>query len=195
MRRLLIFLAFASLGLAATSPGAIDLTPVPSDHEENGFKYRMLTFKHGTRRINYVPPGSWMVRGAPDRLQMSSPASKFAEASIGAVPLEAPVPLDETRMLALEQQVLASLPPGSQSPEVIERVQNPVVLGGNLSFGVQVSYQVLGRTFHRMVIFVHAPDVQLTFRATAEKSEYEKFYSTFRQSLTSWHWTEPPAPK
>ena len=179
--------------LASVALASIDLTPMPSDYEEDGFKYRMLTFKHGERKIEYVPPGSWAVRGAPDRLQLNPPDSRFAEAIVQAVPLEQAVVLDEARMAALEQQIIATLPAGSQSPEVLQRLDNPIMLGGQPSFGVVVAYQNLGQKFQRSVVFVHAADVQLVLRFTAEKSEFDKLYSIFRQSLTSWHWKQSAA--
>ena len=193
MRPLFSFLL--PLLLASVAHGTIDLTPTASDHEEHGMKYSLLTMKHGDRRIEYVPPASWSVRGAPDRLQLSPGGSRFAEALVLAVPLQAPVAFDEACLLALAQQVLRELPGGSQAPQIIERVPNPVSLGHHPSFGFLVAYQALGQTFHRRVIVVLAPDVQLTFRFTAEKSEFDKLYPVFRQSLTSWHWTQPDASK
>ena len=194
MLRLLITSFFACL-LVAPAEAGIDLAPVPSNHEEHGMKYRMLTFKHDDRKIEYVPPGGWTARGGGDRLQLSPPDSKFAEASVQAVPQQAPVHMDEARMSALEQQVINSVPVGSQSPAVLESTENPIVLGGQPSFGFVISYHALGQTFYRSFIFVQAADVQLVFRFTAEKSEFEKLYSAFRQSLTSWHWTQPSASK
>jgi hypothetical protein len=181
--------------VAAAAHAAVDLTPIPSDHEEHGMKYRMLTFKYGDRKIEYVPPAAWAVRGAADRVTFAPPSSRFAEAQVQAVPLQAPVPLDDARVLALEQQAIRELPGGSQSPEVLERTPTPLALGDNPSYGFRLSYQNLGQTFHRTVIFVHAPEALLVFRFTAEKGEFEKLYGLFRQSLTTWHWTQPPAAK
>jgi hypothetical protein len=183
----LIFL-FASVARAS-----IDLTPMLSEYEEDGFKYRLLTFKHGERKIEYVPPASWVVRGAPDRLQLTPPASRHADVQIQAVPLQAPVPLDDARVAAFEQQVLRELPPGSHAPEVLERTPNAIALADHPTVGFLVAYQNLGQSFHRRVVFVHAPDVQFIFRVTAEKSELEKLYPVFRQSLTTWHWKQAPA--
>ena len=98
---------------------------------------------------------------------------------------------DEVAVKALEQQVLAGLPAGSQGATVVSRQENIILLYQNLSYQFVVSYQALGQIFYRSVIFVNCPDQQLVFRFSAPKAVFDNLNRSFRQSLYSWTWAEP----
>ena len=91
---------------------------------------------------------------------------------------------------ALQQDVLASAPPQSQSVQVVRMQENPVMMGSNLSYEVVISYAALGETFHRSVIFVSTPDTWVVFCITAPKSEFDPLYASFCRSISSWEWIQ-----
>lgn len=182
---------FLVLITGVTCNGGIDLTPSITHYTNSGMTIQQLVFKHDKQRIEYEPPRGWSFHGSVDRLQLTPPHANFAEAVIQAVPLASPRPLDEKVGKALEQEFIASLPPGSQFVTVVSEEQNPVLLNGNRSFELTVSYQLMGEKFLRSALFVNLADTQLIFRLTARKDDFESLHRGFRISISSWHWHEP----
>ena len=178
---------------ALTARSGIDLTPTANEYVGEGIKYQKLTFRQDSQAIEYNPPPGWSFHGGPNQLQLTPPKKNFAEAFIEAVPLSAPQPLDEKVSKALEQELITKLPPDSQLVTVVSEEQNPVLLDGNRSFEVTVSYQVMGEKFLRSAIFVNLPDTQLIFRLTARKDDFERLHREFRTSMLSWHRVESVA--
>jgi hypothetical protein len=171
-----------------TAKGGIDLTATAKEYISEGIKYQKLIFRHDNQTVEYNPPPGWKFHGAPHQLQLMPPKKNFAEAVIEAVPLSAPQPLDEKVNKALEQQFMARLPPGSQFVTIVGEEQNPVLLNGNRSFEVTVSYAVIGEKFFRSAIFVNLPNTQLIFQLTARKDDFEPLHHEFRTSISSWQW-------
>jgi hypothetical protein len=184
-----------SLLLALTICSAkaeIDFTPGVNEYTSQGIVYRQVKLKTDTGSIAFVPPRGWSVRGTKDRLQMQPTNKDFAEATATAKPLQKPMPLDEATIETLKQEALSSAPgasTGPAAPQIVSCDQNSV-MGQNPSLEIVVSYNALGRTFQRNVIYVHAPDTQLVFRFTAPKADFAGLNQAFRQSVNSWRWTE-----
>lgn len=180
----------AFLTIVFTAKSGIDLTPSASEFIGEGIKYQKLSFLQDKQRIEYDPPPGWTFSGSAERVQLTPPKKTFAEAVIEALPLAAPQPLDEKITKALERQFIASLPPGSQFVTVASEEQNPVPVDGNPSFEVTASYQLMGEKFLKSAIFANLHDVQLIFRLTARKDDFELLHRDFKRSIFSWHWIE-----
>src|SRR5205823_13766064 len=103
-------------------------------------------------------------------------------------PRSKPQTLDDYTVKLLGQQVIASLPVGSQFAKVDEEIANPVLVAGNASFEVTVSYQSTGEKFFRSALFVNLRDTQLVFRLTARKDDFQALHREFKVSILSWHW-------
>lgn len=172
------------------SRAAIDLAPEIEEYSHAGFHYRKATFKADNGTVTFLPPPGWALRGIKDRLQLNPPDQRFAEGLILATPLKTPQPLDEPTIRALEQQVLASAPPSSQSAQLLSREENPILIGPHQSCQVAMTYELLGEVFQRSVIVVHTPDTQLVFRFTAPKRDFDVLNEAFRRSIASWEWLE-----
>jgi hypothetical protein len=193
MRRPLSYLSFALLasGLIATAAkGAIDFTPTVKNYFSEGAEYSSVTFKDDKRTVSLTLPRQWTCRGDASRLQLNAPNQNLAEGVIQAVAAKGVRPFDEATVKALEQEVINTLPPGSHAPAVVRRQENPVILNQNLSYEFVVSYQTMGQTFQRSVIFVNCPDQQLIFRFSAPKATFENLNRSFRQSVLSWEWKD-----
>jgi hypothetical protein len=143
--------------------------------------------------VIFTAPQNWMIRGGKDRLQLDPPNTNFAQALIQAMPRPLSSHFDEPTLKALEQQVMSEVPPGAQSVQLVSRLENPVVMAHSQSCGFLISYQTLGQTFQRSVIFVNCDDQQLVFRLTAPKTEFDKLNGAFCRSISSWRWIEKPA--
>jgi len=173
-----------------TARGDIDLTPSVNEYVAQGIKVQQLTFKEDKRRIEYEPPNGWKVDGGPNQLHMVPPQKNFAEAVVAVAQMTKPQPLDENTIKLLEQQFVASLPAGSQFVKIEEEVPNSVLLDGNASFEVTVSYQSMGEKFLRSAFFVNLKDTQLMFRLTARKDDFQALHREFKASMFSWHWID-----
>jgi hypothetical protein len=183
-------IALLFFGMTAAAYSGIDLTPSVSEYVANGMKFQQVTFQDDKRRIEYEPPRDWSFEGGANQLRLK-PKTNFAEAIIAAVPLSKPQPLDENAIKLLESELIAGLPVGSQFPKIEEEIINPVLLNGNASFEVTLSYQLIGEKFVRSVIFVNLRDTQLVFRLSARKDDFRALHREFKVSIFSWHWIEP----
>ena len=183
-------IALLFFGMVASAYSGIDLTPTVNEYAANGYKFQQLIFKDEKRRIEYEPPRGWNFEGGANQLQLK-PKNNFAEAAITVTPLSKPQPLDENTSTALREQFIASLPVGSQFAKVEEEVTNSVLLNGNESSEITVSYQSTGEKFLRSALFVNLKDAQLMFRLTARKDDFQALHRDFKSSIFSWHWTEP----
>jgi hypothetical protein len=184
-------IALCLLGMAATSRADIDFTPTVSRYFNEGAEYANVTFKDDQRKVSLTLPRLWSCRGDASRLQLTPPDQSFAEGTLQAVPTKGAAPFNEANLKALEQQVFNTLPPGSHGVTLVSQQQNPVILNQNLSYEFVVSYQTLGKTFQRSVIFVSCPEQQLVFRFSAPKTEFDNLNRSFRQSIYSWQWSQP----
>lgn len=195
MRSKLFVLFLLALGAANSASAQIDFTPITREYTAGGFIHRELIFKTDKGTVTLAPPVKWNVRGGKDRVQLSPPDKSFVEATIQAAPVTPPPGFDEQNLKVLEQRVLSEVPSGALSVQITGRVENPVVIGSFRSFEFVISYQALGYTFLRSVIFVNGPDQQLTFRFTAPKADFDAFNSDFHRSINSWQWIERAVPE
>jgi len=189
-------IALAVAAAASSANGGMDLTPAVSEYVAEGAKFQQLTFQYNKQQIEYEPPTGWKFDGGPKQLHLKPPQKNFAEATIEVSALDKPQPLDENAHKVLKEQILASLPVGSQFAKVEEEATNPVLLNGNESFEVTVSYQSIGEKFFKSALFVNLKDTQLKFRLTARKDDFQALHREFKSSILSWHWrdeTEAPA--
>ena len=168
----------------------IDFTPQVTQYTAERFTHSHVTFKNDQGSVTFDPPDNWTITGDKARVRLSPPAGNFAEATIQTASLSAPGPFDDGTIRALEQQALQEVPPGSQSVQVVNRIENPIVMSADGSFGFLISYQAMGYNFQRSVVFVNLPDQRLVFRFTAPKADFEKFLTAFHRSLGSWQWKE-----
>ena len=174
-----------------TARGIVDLTPTPSEYSAEGIKVQQLIFNDDKQRISYDLPRGWAYRFDGGRIVLMPPEASFSEAVIQAIPLPKPQRFDEATVKALEQQVVSTLPPNSDAVTVIKSEQNSLILNGNLSLEVVVSYNTLGSAFQRSVLFLNSPGTQLIFKVSARKKEFERVYSAFRSSILTWQWLDP----
>lgn len=188
LRASIILLLVAS---AVAGYAGIDLTPSIVEYTNSGAKIQQLIFKYNDRQIEYEPPARWRFHGEAKQLRLDPPEKEFAEVAIEAIPLQKPQPLDEKTVKLCAEQFLASVPPGSQSAKVDEIVPNPVLLDGNPSVQITMSFQAMGQKFVRTAIVAHLKDTRLVFRLTALEDDFEPLFRAFKTSILSWHTRAP----
>jgi hypothetical protein len=184
-------IAGAILVTAITANAGIDLTPSLKEYVSEGIKYQKLVFRDDKRSVEYYLPPGWRFGGDAHRVYLTPPKKNFAEAVIEAVTLEKPQPLDEKAVKAIEQQLIAEMPPNSQFAKVEQEIENSVPVNGGPSFEIVISYQAMGEKFLRSAIFANVRDTQLVFHISARKDDFEALHRDFKASIFSLHWVEP----
>ena len=180
--------AIGFVAFALSAAAAIDLTPEVREYTAEGVKFQQLIFHDDKQAIEYELPERWTFNAASSRLQLRPPDKKFAEAIIQTVSLTKPEALDENVCKALKEKFLTTLPPGSQLVKVEQEIQNPILLDGNPSFEIIVSYQVAAGKFLESALFVDLRDTQIVFNLTAPKEDFPALHSELKHSIFSWHW-------
>ena len=189
LRSTILSSAVALLTFVA-SPNArsgLDLTPAVNEYVALGMKHRQVIFNYDKQKIEFEPPSDWKIDGSPNQVRLTPPQKRFAEALIAATPQAKPQSLDENGLKLLAQQAIAGLPVGSQFAKIDEELPNSVLIGGNPSFEITVSYQSMGEKFRRSVWVVNLPDTQLIFRLTAKQDNFGTLHREFKTSIFSWH--------
>jgi hypothetical protein len=190
MKQSLLPILLLALG-SVRSATALDLTPTVSEYTAEGITFRQLNFQDGKRKAIYEPPRLWICHGSGSSLQLMPPNIDRADAIIQVAEANAAPKLDEKAVAGFKEQSVNSLPPGSQAVTVISEEQNPVSLENTASFGVTLSYVVLGEKFVRSIVLINFPETQLSFRITARKADFDRLQGAFRSSILSWHWVDP----
>jgi len=190
-KTILLFLSLTPL-IALGNP--IEFSADLQDFTGEGIVYHRLVFKEGKRTIWYQPPLDWRCSLNGNILRLAPPEKTFAEAEIAALPLDKPAAFNAVDVDALTKKVLAEVPPASQQPELVRQQENPIPFSGNPSVEIVVSYKLLGDTFQRSVLFVNTPANQLVFKFSARKGDFDKLYTAFRGSVSTWQWQPETAP-
>lgn len=188
----MVLLLMAALA-TSSAQSKLDLTASSEQYENEGFRFQRLLFREGQQKVSMELPNGWTFRSAPTRLQLVPGALRFAEIVIDAVPLPEPRPFDEAAHEALEKSTVQGLPPGSQAPEIKERLSNSILINGHESIGTVVAYQNLGEKFRRLAVVVNFPDLQLVCRMTALDADFDKLHTSLRRMLLSWQRTDAAA--
>ena len=179
------------LATVISAKAGIDLTPSVNDYVSEGIRYQKLIFHDDKRSVEYNPPANWTYAGSAGQLRLSPPKKSFAEATIEAMSLDKPQPLDQTLVKAVEQRLIAELPPGSQFAKVEQELENSVPVNGGPSFELIISYQAMGEKLVKSLVMANVRDTQLMFRLTARKDDFEALHRDFKASIFSLHWVEP----
>lgn len=178
--------------LVPDTKAQIDFTPTVNRYLSYGEEYFSVSFKNDKRTVSMEVPRKWTCRGDAGRLRFLPPDENFSEGVVEAAPPMRSRIFDEATVKALEAQALSTIPAGSQGVTVLSRMENSVILNNqDLSYEFVVSYQTLGQTFQRSIIFVNCPEAQLIFRFTAPKSVFANLNNVFNRTVSSWRKTEP----
>lgn len=183
----LLFLACASAASAA-----IDFTPTTGERMLDGIKFPQLIFHEDGRKILYEHPRGWTYSGGGNEIKFMPPNIAQAQGVIEQSPLPAPQTFDEPTLKALQQQALATVPPGSLHAALVSEQANPIMVNGNQTYEVIVGYNFFGQEFQLSVLYIDLPGLQLRMRAIARKQDFEKVHNAFRGSALSFQGLKNP---
>lgn len=164
----------------------LQLTPAISEYQLDGVKFKQLAFPNGDKRATYQPPPGWNWAGSANQLTLHPVGKSQAEAIISKTPLPQSVAFDDETINKLVAEVIASLPKEATAVKVVSQGKNPLVINRKETFQVVISYNLLGQTFNRSILFLNNDREQLRFQLVARPSDFKELQKTFQASLYTW---------
>ncbi len=175
------------LALAITSARAeLQLAPSVSEYELDGVKFKQLSFHDAGKNVTYQPPKGWDYSGSANQLTLRPSGKAQAVATISKIGLNEPGSFDEETLKKLVAEAMSSPPKDSSGVKVISQAKNPLLIDGKETFEVVLSYNLLGQTFDRSVLFMNRGQDQLRFQLVAREADFKDLQKTFQSSLYSW---------
>jgi hypothetical protein len=186
--RIFLTAVLATSAVLRCTGGPIDFSPTSSQRELEGVVFHQLLFHQDGHAISYEQPRGWTYTGGGSQLKLRATTPSQVEASIDQVALAAPQVFDEPTTNQLKQFVLASTPGDAQKVQLVAEEQNPLRIKQQDTYAVTVGYNYFGEDYKLSVLFANLGDLQLRFRLTARKADFDGMQRAFRGSLFSLHW-------
>jgi hypothetical protein len=186
MKRICLTLIW--LGLIQNTFAGFDFTPTPAERTLEGIVFKQVIFHQDSRAIAYEPPRGWTCTGDAAKMTLVPPNLSLAQCTIEQAPLSAPQSFDAVTTKQLQQQVIASLPSGSENVQLISEEQSPLRINQQETYGVTLSYRFYGQDYETCVLFANIGNTQLHFRTVARKKDFEQVQRAFRASLFTLSW-------
>lgn len=166
----------------------IDFTPIEETRTLEGSVFKQLRFEQGGHAVHYEPPRNWTYTGDSAGLRLRPTDISQAQVTILQTPLPAPQIFDEPTRKQLQASVFAALPPDATDPVFVEEEINPLRIHQQETYGVTISYKIVGQEFLVNALLVNLDDTQVRFRTVARKADFDKVARAFRGSLFSFVW-------
>src|SRR5437879_7721925 len=138
----------------------IDFTPIAGERTFEGIKFPELYFHEKDRKISYEQPRGWRYSGDSSQIRFTPPDVPQAFGLISQTPLSAPQNFDEATMKRLQDQMLASLPPYSDSAAIVSTEKDPLMINAHETFEVTVTYQLYGERYQQSALFMNLQDTR-----------------------------------
>jgi len=182
-------LFFGILTLVAAFPrlvGALDLTPVESWREQEGFRIPTLIFNDPAGKVRYQPPADWRINGGPDTLSFyPSQQEAFMQFRLVA---RKPEPAAITGAAEdLAKWSLPFLPADAADATLAEERPSPFTLSGRSSREFIYTYRAGGQRFRTAVAICDLDERQrFVVVITARSADFSAIHDTGIASLFSW---------
>ena len=163
----------------------LDLTPKPSQYELDGVTFKQLAFSDGTRTVTYTPPRGWEYSGNAAQLTLQPTGKDQAEAKISKVTLSQPASFDEGTVKKLVQEVMGSIPNGTNI-QLVSQEKNPLMIERKETFLVILSYNLYGGAYNRSILFLNRGKEQIRFQLTSRQTDFKELQKAFLGSQYSW---------
>lgn len=163
----------------------LDLTPKPSQYELDGVTFKQLAFSDGNKTVTYTPPRGWEYSGNAAQLTLQPTGKDQAEAKISKVTLSQPASFDEGTVKKLVQEVMGSIPNGTNI-QLVSQEKNPLMIERKETFLVILSYNLYGGAYNRSILFLNRGKEQIRFQLTSRQTDFKELQKAFLGSQYSW---------
>lgn len=180
-------ISLAAVFLASAARANLDLSPQEDSFELDGMRISQLAFSTGNRlKATYQPPRAWKYAGGSEYLELQPDGVAQVKARISKSPAFPNVSFDAEGRKRLTEQVIASLPEGSEQVKVVSEELNPLQIDGKQTYLVELSYVYYGERFSCYSLLLDRVPEMLTFRLNCRESSYQALRAEFHRSLYSW---------
>jgi pseudouridine-5'-phosphate glycosidase len=189
--RLLNSLSFLLWVVAAHTAAALDLTPIHSERELEGFRIPMITFTDAAKKVSYQPPSGWTFSGEGSRVSLYPSASPQASMQLRILPKQ-PVPASANGT-STEEEILklveSHLPPAAEEQTATGTNVSPFMLGPLPSKEFLHEYKAQGRRFSQSTSVVELnAKARMLVIISARAEDFKEVREAAIASLFSWSW-------
>jgi CHAD domain-containing protein len=165
----------------------LDLSPQSESYQLEGIEMLQLAFNAGTKdRVIYQPPRDWKYSGGKDRLDLQPKGTSQVKATVTKLPPDSTLAFDREGGKRLTENLVASLPEGSEQVKVQSEELNPLRINGKQTYLVEVSYTYYGERFVCYSLMLDRKPEPISFRLSCRESDYQALREAFQKSLYSW---------
>ena len=181
---MILRLTFLTLALAPLAAKALDLTPVSSFRELEGFRIPIVLFTDAGKKIAFQPPAKWNVSGGDGVLSLYPAECPDAVMQLRVRPRK---PLNPGATEDLEKWCLTQLPQDATDPTRESEAANVFTLGVLPSREFTFSYAAQGRRFTTSVAFVDWNERErIAVIVTARTPDFRPIHEAAMRSMFSW---------
>ena len=177
--------SFVGCLLINSAHAELDLTPKLSQYELDGVTFKQLAFSDGSKTVTYTPPRGWDYSGNAAQLTLQPPGKDQAEAKISKVTLSQPGNLDEEMVKKFVQEVMGSIPNGTNI-QLVSQQKNPLMIERKETLLVILSYNLYGGAYNRSILFLNRGKEQIRFQLTSRQADFKELQKVFLGSQYSW---------
>jgi hypothetical protein len=171
----------------------LDFTPVEVRVREEGSSRMQQAFRDGSKHILIQPPEGWRLTGGGNEVTCVPPTGLEGFARFSNSRVKATVPFNESGLPKYRAEVVATLPNGAQSVEILSEAPDPFPFAYPEWKGLEIwlSYELLGTKHTRWVVFITmSPERQICFVVDGKEKGFPEVHEGGRFLLGSWF--EPP---
>jgi hypothetical protein len=181
-----IILLLGACCLVASAHGELLLVPSTTSYELDGSKFSQLAFTDGAKKVTYAPPAQWAYSGSSNQLTLHPPHKQLAEATISRMAVPQIISLDDEGTKKLVKEALASVPATSTNVQLVSQEKNPVLIDRKETLLVVVSYDLLGVSYDRSILFMNRGKEQIRFQVVCRQADFAELQKAFLASQYSW---------
>jgi hypothetical protein len=182
-RHLAILLAFTPLATYA-----LDLTPVRSFHELEGFQIPVVRFADGAEQVAFQPPPDWNINGGGDLVSL---CPKDRPDVLLQMRISAMKRADPTATEDLAAWCRRFLPPDATQTVLSGEAISPFTLRAQPSREFTFTYAASGRRLVTSVAVVDlSPQERLTVITTARSADFPTAREEVIRSLFTMNWSK-----
>lgn len=173
--------------LASVALAGLDFSPQEEEFELEGIKMSQLAFRTGNGpKAIYQPPRDWKYFGGNEYLDLQPAGLTQASAKVRKWPASPELSFDPEGRKRITEQIIASLPEGSEQVKLLTEEVNPLRICGRQTYLVELTYVYYGDRFACYTLLVERSPEMFCFRLSSREANYQALRDAFQRSLYSW---------
>jgi hypothetical protein len=188
-------MVLAAVSLAGFSAAhALDLTPIHSFRELEGFKVPIISFQDGLRQVEWQPPRGWQLSGGDAQLNLYPANTQLAAMQLKLIAHDAAQAPDSTAAREDLLKWAAGFVAGDATDLAFDHeAPNPFILGGKGTRELTFNYVSVAKKCTTSIALVNLDAKQsLAVVITASAEDFPTVHGTGTKSMFRWDWVNKP---